>query len=138
MAKKNKEIKVKYITLTDFANEVGRGLSHIAKLTKEVPVTIVPATQDGHACSAISLADKELILKKFPSLETSPLVKGEVDLPTLAKERGQDISGLRKFLIAKGYTLLKRVRPEGGGPVNAISEKEYKKLCTEHPKRVEL
>jgi hypothetical protein len=137
-SKKSSEVQVKFVTLTEVAHECNRGLSHIAKLTKKIPVQVIPAIKNGKSCSVISLADKEKLLKEVPSLKTEIMKKGERDIPSIAKERGQDVSGLRKYLIANGYKLLKRVRSEGGGPVNVLSESDYKRLCKESPTKVRL
>ena len=128
--------KKEFFTLTELAEEYGRDLTHIAKLVKDKNVVVTPTKQNGKACQALSLKEKAKLEKANPLLALPSIGKGEVELNDLAEKRGQDVAGLRKFLIANGFTLEKRLRPGGGRPVNVLSAKECARLDKEFPARV--
>jgi len=128
----------KIYTFTDLVELWSKDLSTVAKKVKEYGIATIPTIQNDHACQAITQADKDLLEKENPNFVVPLITKSDVEINALAAERKQDVAGLLKFLKSHDYVLEKRLRPEGGRPVNVLGEKEYKRLNKENPPRVKV
>jgi hypothetical protein len=133
-----KEVLKQYVSFNDLAKEYKKDQTYISTLVRKYGLTVTLATHNKHPCKALSLKEKERLEKKNPNLIVPKVRAGEIEINALAKERKQDVSGLLKMLKENNFKIEKRLREDGGRPVNVLSEKEYARLTKKFPPRVKV